>query len=178
MVSRGDLLDDPRSGARPLSGKARQGRPPRDQATRDALAAKRPANAPAPGTRAKKAPARKPPPRRPRSATATATTTAPLPVAGSEPASSSTAPVPDPGNQAPSGGGGRASWGTEGSGAFLALFVYPLVLNFLRGGQARAWGWVKAKWVNQPYGAAAPASTKPGGSASLSAPRNMRRVLR
>lgn len=86
--------------------------------------------------------------------------------------------MPDTGNEAPSSGGGRASWGTEGSGAFLAFFIYPLVLNFLRGGQGRAWGWVKAKWVNEPYGAAAPASASSGGSANLSAPHNMRRVLR
>jgi len=34
----------------------------------------------------------------------------------------------------------------------LALFLYPLLVNGLQGGPAQAWGWVKAKWINQPYG--------------------------
>jgi hypothetical protein len=182
MVSRDGLLDDPRSGAKPLNGKARQGRPPRDQATRDALARKRPANAAAPRTRTTKP---KPPARRPRPARELPGPgkggAAAAPATSADPAAAAAAVVPDPGNQAPrtpaSSGGGR-SFATEGSGAFLALFVYPLVLNFLRGGQGRAWGWVKAKWVNQPYGAAAPASTTSGGSSNLSAPHNMRRVTR
>lgn len=66
---------------------------------------------------------------------------------------------------------------TEGSGAFLALFIYPLALNFLRGGQAQAWGWVKAKWLNQPYGAAAPAPKQPSSSSSTLPPNDMRRVV-
>jgi hypothetical protein len=48
---------------------------------------------------------------------------------------------------------------TDGAGAFLALLVYPFAINYLRGGFPRAWGWVKAKWVNQPYGSGAPASS-------------------
>lgn len=35
---------------------------------------------------------------------------------------------------------------------FLALFAYPLLVNLLTGGPAQMWGWVKAKWLNQPYG--------------------------
>ena len=176
MASRGELLADPRSGAKPLGGGARQGRPPRDQATRDDLARarKRPANTSA-QPRAKAAPASRAPARRPRptSPVGKDAPTAPLPVTGSQDEDLEETPVPDTGNQ-----GRTVNFGAEGSGAFLAFFVYPLVINFLRGGQAQAWGWVKAKWLNEPYGAAAPASTKSGGSANLSAPHNMRRVLR
>lgn len=39
----------------------------------------------------------------------------------------------------------------EGAGAFLALFAYPLAVNLLKGGPPRMWGWVRAKWINQPY---------------------------
>lgn len=41
----------------------------------------------------------------------------------------------------------------EGAGAFLALLIYPLAVNLLNGGPAQMWGWVRAKWINQPYGA-------------------------
>lgn len=39
----------------------------------------------------------------------------------------------------------------DGAGLALALFGYPLAVNLLLGGPARMWGWVRAKWVNQPY---------------------------
>ena len=39
----------------------------------------------------------------------------------------------------------------DGAGAFLAVFAYPLFLNLLKGGPAQMWGWVRAKWTNQPY---------------------------
>lgn len=41
------------------------------------------------------------------------------------------------------------------SGAFLALFAWPLTFNLLRGGPRQMWGWVAAKFINQPYGQAA-----------------------
>lgn len=50
------------------------------------------------------------------------------------------------------------SFAHEGAGALLALVVYPLAINFLRGGTAQMWGWVKAKALNQPYAGRAPAS--------------------
>lgn len=174
-ASRDELLDDPRSGARPLGGGARQSRPPRDQGTRDDLARarKRPANSTAQPRAA--APARRPRPapaaRKPRE---TAPATRPLPAVVDE--DQDQAPAAEP----PAAPARTVNFGNEGSGAFLALFIYPLVINFLRGGQAQAWGWVKAKWINQPYGAAAPAksSSSSAGSSNLSAPHNMRRVLR
>jgi hypothetical protein len=51
----------------------------------------------------------------------------------------------------------RQAWqartaGQEGAGAVLALFLYPLLINGLRGGPARARGWLAAKFVNRPYG--------------------------
>lgn len=50
-------------------------------------------------------------------------------------------------------GGGGGGIGEQASGALLALFLWPLLLNLVRGGPAQMWGWVKAKWINQPYGA-------------------------
>lgn len=47
----------------------------------------------------------------------------------------------------------------------LAVFAYPLLVNLLNGGPAQMWGWVKAKWVNQPYGGTSnsgPAAKPPG----------------
>jgi hypothetical protein len=44
--------------------------------------------------------------------------------------------------------------GQEGAGVLLALFAYPLLANLLRGGPPQMWGWVKAKWVNEPYAGA------------------------
>lgn len=177
MASRDDLLGDPRSGAKPLGGGARQGRPPRDQATRDDLARararKRPANTTAQPKAKTKAPARRPRPTppvgKPRE---TAAATRPLPAVGDE--DQEAAPEP-----APAAAPARSvNFGSEGSGVFLALFIYPIAINFLKGGQAQAWGWVKAKWLNQPYGTAAPAKSGGGGGSNLSAPGNMRRVLR
>lgn len=48
----------------------------------------------------------------------------------------------------------------DGAGLALALFGYPLAVNLLLGGPARMWGWVRAKWVNQPY-AAQPGKAEP-----------------
>jgi hypothetical protein len=31
------------------------------------------------------------------------------------------------------------------------MFIYPLVLNLVKGGPAQMWGWIKAKYLNQPY---------------------------
>lgn len=49
----------------------------------------------------------------------------------------------------------------EGAGAFLALFAIPLIVNLIEGGPAQMWGWVKAKWLNEPY-ALGPAPSKGG----------------
>jgi hypothetical protein len=55
-----------------------------------------------------------------------------------------------------SGRGGR-SIVSEGAGAMLAVFLYPLLINLLNGGPPQMWGWVKAKFINEPYGGATPA---------------------
>jgi hypothetical protein len=95
---------------------------------------------------------------------------APAPAAAAAPAPAAAAPpAPPPGR--------TVDFTTQGSGAFLALFIYPLALNFLRGGQAQAWGWVKAKWINQPYGAAAPAPKQANSSSTTLPPNDMRRVV-
>jgi hypothetical protein len=91
-------------------------------------------------------------------AAATSPATVPLPATGNDEPGPVAEASPSAG-AAPGPARGRASFGSEGAGAFLALLVYPLVVNFLIGGRARAFGWVKAKWVNEPYGAAAPASS-------------------
>jgi hypothetical protein len=44
---------------------------------------------------------------------------------------------------------------------FLALFLYPVLVNFLTGGHAQVIGWLKAKFINEPYG---------GGNGKHSAP--------
>lgn len=136
MPSRAQVLADPRSGAKAGAGR----RPPRDQGTRDELAAAR--------ARTRQRP--RPPP--------ATSPTAPLPAAAADEPSSAPAPASPSAGPAPSSGG-RASFGSEGAGAFLALLVYPLVVNFLLGGQARAVGWIKAKWINQPYNTSAPSSS-------------------
>lgn len=62
----------------------------------------------------------------------------------------------------------RLAGGTaEGAGAFLALFAYPLLANLLQGGPAQMWGWVRAKWVNQPWGG--PSAPGPAPSAGTPA---------
>jgi hypothetical protein len=72
------------------------------------------------------------------------------------PDGSGTEPGPEP---SPGSATNRAA--VEGAGAFLALFAIPLLVNLLEGGPAQMWGWVKAKWLNQPY-ALGPAPTKSG----------------
>lgn len=49
---------------------------------------------------------------------------------------------------------------TEGSGAFLVLFAYPLAFNLVRGGPAGMKAWVKAKFINQPQAADVMAGTQ------------------
>jgi len=49
--------------------------------------------------------------------------------------------------------------------------LYPLAINFLQGGPAQMFGWIKAKWVNQPYTRSAPASAAARGAAFAAARR-------
>ncbi len=51
----------------------------------------------------------------------------------------------------------------QGAGLLVAAFVWPLGVNLLKGGPGQMWGWVKAKFINQPYTGAAGSGT--GGSA-------------
>lgn len=94
--------------------------------------------------------------------------TRPLPAAqtAAQPQQQDTQPAPteDEGDQQQKGGltarYAARSAGAEGAGAILALFAYPLLVNALRGGPAQAKGWLAAKFINQPYGAAAAGSGK------------------
>ncbi len=64
--------------------------------------------------------------------------------------------------------------GQEGAGAVLALFLYPLLINGLRGGPERARGWLAAKFLNRPY-AAGPAARGGRGGRGGKAPPAPRR---
>lgn len=41
--------------------------------------------------------------------------------------------------------------GQQAGGAVLALFLWPMVWNLVQGGPGQMWGWIKAKWINEPY---------------------------
>lgn len=103
------------------------------------------------------------------------------------PAQPAAAPAPAPAAPAPAAVedqapapvtvSGGSSIGQETGGALLALFLWPLTFNLVKGGPAQMWGWIKAKFINQPYsasgaapstGAAAPA----GGTSSTAPPAN------
>lgn len=73
------------------------------------------------------------------------------------------APPPAAPAAAPATSGGRTVRITsEGSGALLALFLYPFAVALIKGGPSMAWGWVKAKFINQPYGAPPPSPNTTG----------------
>lgn len=165
MATRAQVLADPRSGA--AEGAGRPGRPARpapDQRSRDELAASR-------ARSGKKAASTRPPGRpdaaqvgpegtsapatRRRAPAATRRPAAPEPESAAAPEGAA-APEAAP---APAASSSPRSFATDGAGAFLALLVYPFVVNYLRGGMPRAVGWIKAKWLNKPYGGAAPASS-------------------
>src|SRR5258708_29780017 len=81
-------------------------------------------------------------------------------------------PAPAAPAAAPGRAAGRVSTVTsQGGGLVLALVAYPLGLNLLKGRPARMWAWVKAKWVNQPLGAAPSLAGVPG-PAVMSLPPN------
>lgn len=52
--------------------------------------------------------------------------------------------------------GARPTAGQNTAGVLLALVVYPILANLLIGGPGRAWGWITAKWINEPYGSTSP----------------------
>lgn len=90
--------------------------------------------------------------------TAAAAATLPLPAAAAAapspaPSSSATAAAAPAAPSSSSSPAAARSFGVEGAGAFLALFCYPMLVNLLSGGPAQMWGWIRAKWINQPYGA-------------------------
>lgn len=162
MASRAQILNDPRSGA--SEGATRGGRPAPDQGTRDELAAARErtrARGGRPAARTSSKPA-KPVGKVGRGPADTAE----IPATGEDEGTSSASSAPAEGGSpsaagespAPSSASSPRSFGTDGAGAFLALVIYPLIINFLQGGTAQMLGWVKAKWVNEPYAGRAPAS--------------------
>jgi len=146
-VSRDRLLADPRSGA--TAGAAR------DPAITPR--ARRPVRTPPPRTarRGRPGSARTMPGRQPGEPFRYAT-----PAPEPEPAPAA-GPVPAPAVPEPR----RFTFPVDSgnpSGAFLALFAWPLIFNLLRGGPARMAGWIRAKFINQPYGQdAAPGSAAP-----------------
>ena len=136
-ASREQLLADPRSGARPLRGSsgARPARRPRPSAGRSA--------SPRP---------RRPPASSSLSDEAVADRKAVSQLAqdgdSAEDAADETEQEPQPTTPGPRSS--RA--GEQVGGSIVAFFVaYPLALNLLKGGPPRMWGWIKAKWVNEPY---------------------------
>jgi hypothetical protein len=38
------------------------------------------------------------------------------------------------------------------AGGLLALFLYPIGLNLVLGGPSQAAGWIRAKFINEPFG--------------------------
>lgn len=41
--------------------------------------------------------------------------------------------------------------GSQLAGGVLAVFLWPMVFNTVKGGPRQLWGWIKAKWINEPY---------------------------
>src|SRR5579859_6553439 len=39
----------------------------------------------------------------------------------------------------------------QGAGLLVAAFAWPIGVNLLKGGPGAMWGWIKAKFINQPY---------------------------
>lgn len=156
--TRGQLLDDPRSGARPLAGspgrgedRGGQGEPGNRARNARVRAAARARNRrqrqagnvtgqPAAGPAPARAPAPLSAPQKPAAAPAQPTAAAPA-----------AQPPQDRQSALAARFRGRGVAG-EGAGAVLALFAYPLLVNGLRGGPAQAKGWLAAKFINQPYG--------------------------
>lgn len=58
----------------------------------------------------------------------------------------------------------------QASGLVVAMFAYPLVLHLLLGGPGRMWGWVKAKFINQPYTAGTAGPARKAGPAAPAQP--------
>lgn len=69
--------------------------------------------------------------------------------------------------QAAAGAGKAGSIANDGAGFLLGLFAYALVANFLRNGAAGSRGWLAAKFLNRPMGAA---SAKPNAPAKPAGP--------
>ena len=161
--SRQQLLSQPRSGARSLSGGGAAtgvtGKQPAAVPTTASLGAPprkykspRPAAPPADSSLSDTAVADR-----------KAATQQPEQEPEQQPAASQRAPVVNVST------GGAAH---QAGGAVLALFLWPLILNLVRGGTGQMWGWVKAKFVNEPYspgGNPAPASSNTISVPSLTA---------
>lgn len=71
------------------------------------------------------------------------------------------------------------------AGVFFGATLFALGTNFIDGGPSQAWGWVKAKFINQPFGtstAVSPSSatsstTKPGAAVSYIPPATAQGAL-
>lgn len=75
--------------------------------------------------------------------------------AGGSPPAAAAAPSPagsSGGSSSPGGFRARAQAHlSTPSGFLVAMFIYPLAVNFIKGGPPRMWGWIKAKFINEPY---------------------------
>jgi hypothetical protein len=151
-TSRNQLLNNPTSGAHPLPGSPGAG--PRHIPARRKTGGAPPAKQPtgfwqAPPASPGGAPAVAPPP------TPAAPGTPVVAPAAASPAAATAAR------------GTSAGVIEQGSGVLAALVIYPLVMNLVKGGPAQMWGWVKAKWLNQPYAAPAKGYTSPFGAGAV-----------
>lgn len=174
-TSRQQLVQQPRSGARPLTGTAAPKPAAAKKKPRTPAATRKPrppagTAARAPRRQAKTAP---PPPTTPQPSVYTTmpniNRTQPLPAPA--PASPAAAPAAA---ASPAPAPRRDFGGSDSAGLVLALFAYPLAVNLLQGGPSRMWAWVKAKWLNQPYAAAAtsgPGRSAGGNSTGVQAPQ-------
>lgn len=146
MVTRGQLLAQPRSGARPLPGSPGSGQGPASSSRANPARA-RPSAARRPASQNSRA-------SRPRAqaaapATSQGTSRAHVQRQVQPQSQPSTAGQFSPLAQA---GGQVVHYGQEGAGALLALFAYPMFIALLRGGPPAMWAWVRAKWANQATG--------------------------
>jgi hypothetical protein len=150
MATRGELVDRPRSGARPLfasepaaapssTAPAPQVKRPRSSSSSASSPRRSSTRTRAPSSRRSSASTRAPsPPRRPSRSSASPAPTLPLPAAAA--AAPSTSPAPSASSP--------RDYTVEGAGAILALFAYPLAVALLNGGPPLMWQWIRAKFTN------------------------------
>jgi hypothetical protein len=120
--------------------------------TRSQVLAPRSGAHPLPGSPGAPPPGSKPAGARPSSATAPPTASPPNPGSGSAvqggtaPAARQPRTLSMPTLPFDSGGAG-----SQIAGGLLAVFLWPMLFNTVKGGPPQLWGWIKAKWINEAY---------------------------